>query len=142
MKTMFNVDGVCRGMKMQFGFALLLLILSPILSYWIYTLVGGVTFLGFPIAHVWFVLLFQLLVAYLITKYYKQKMKLSYGKHLQIHLCAWIAPLMAFMINYNYTSAYDIASVYVWFNVLYVYFIVRTGMNFWENAKNEYDATK
>ena len=119
MKTLFNVEGVSRDVKIQFGLSLLLLILSPILTFWVWRLWGSFDVFGFP-AHILFVLPFQVLIARVIIKRYGGKMKLSYDKTQQIYLHSWLAPFMAFIVNWNDVTSCNILSLYLLVNIAYI----------------------
>ena len=148
IQTIFSGNEVNIRVKIQFALLLLILIFLPLFSYWIYTLVSSlfsdnaIIICEFEVSHVWFVLMFQLLVAYMITTSYKHKMKLSYGKHLQIHYLASLAPLVSFALNYNDDSTYDIISTYIRWNFNFMLLVIYTSMNFYSVTKIKYDSNK
>ena len=141
MKTLFNVEGVSRDVKIQFGLSLLLLILSPILTFGVWRLWGSFDVLGFP-AHILFVLPFQVLLGRVIIKRYGGKMKLSYDKTQQIYLHSWLAPFMAFIVNWNDVTTCNILSLYLLVNIAYISISVVTEIAWWERLKRRFRRSK
>ena len=136
MKNLFNVEGVSLGVKIQFGFALLLVALSPIFSCWLYTLLDS------NIEHVWYVLFFQVLLIWVITKVYKRPMILSYdsSKHLMLFFC--ISPFISFALRSGDVANYEIVSGYVVLNIVYLFILMFTDVSYWDKARAKYNSSK
>ena len=142
MKTLFNVEGVSRGVKIQFGFALLLAALSPIFSYWVYTLVDNVPVL-MNIGHIWYIVFFQVLLVWLITKVYKQSMKLSNDSIIHILLLFCISPFIAFVLYSGDVTLDEIfAGCYVRLNLICTVMLMSTDVNYWGKIKEKYNSSK